>query len=85
MQSAVCAAFLGAGKHVHIPVNVRPFLTRNVGESVGLFIGAAEIRMRYKPGRGLWATRAASTTVCAEPSASPSRSTSSSRRPCRSE
>jgi hypothetical protein len=54
IQSAICAAFLPEFPAIHIPVNVRPFLARPVGESVGLFVGSADIRLKVRPGRAFW-------------------------------
>jgi hypothetical protein len=54
VQAAICTAFLGAFVAVHIPVNLRPLLARPVGEAVGLFVGAAEVRLRYREARGFW-------------------------------
>jgi hypothetical protein len=54
LQSAICAAFLPEFPAIHIPVNVRPFLARPVGESVGLFVGSADIRMRFRRRRPFW-------------------------------
>jgi hypothetical protein len=54
VQSAVCTAFLPGFPAVHVPVNLRPLLARDVGESVGLFIGAVEVQLRYRPAPGLW-------------------------------
>lgn len=54
VQSAICTAFLPAFSAVHTPVNLRPFLARPVGEGVGLFVGAAEVKMKYRAARGFW-------------------------------
>jgi hypothetical protein len=54
VQSAICTAFLGGFSAIHTPVNLRPMLARPVGESVGLFVGAAEVKMRYRRTRGFW-------------------------------
>jgi hypothetical protein len=54
VQSAICAAFLGGFRAIHTPVNLRPLLARPVGEALGLFVGAAEVRLRYRPALGLW-------------------------------
>jgi hypothetical protein len=54
VQSAICTAFLPRFSAVHTPVNLRPFLARPVGESVGLFVGAAEVKMKYRSPQGFW-------------------------------
>jgi hypothetical protein len=54
VQSAICTAFLRGFGAIHNPVNLRPLLARPVGESVGLFIGAAEVKLRYREARGFW-------------------------------
>lgn len=54
VHSAICTAFLPAFGAIHTPVSLRELLARPVGESVGLFVGAAEVRMKYRPARGLW-------------------------------
>ncbi len=54
VQAAICTAFLGAFVAIHVPVNVRPLLARPVGEAVGLFVGAAEVRLRYRAALGFW-------------------------------
>ncbi len=54
VQSAICTAFLDRFGAIHIPVNLRPQLERPVGESVGLFIGAAELNLKYRPALGFW-------------------------------
>jgi hypothetical protein len=54
VQAAICTAFLGAFGAIHTPVNLRPLLARPVGEAVGLFVGAAEVRLRYRAARGFW-------------------------------
>jgi hypothetical protein len=54
VQSAICAAFLGGFRAIHTPVNLRPLLARPVGEAFGLFIGAAEVKLRYRASLGLW-------------------------------
>jgi hypothetical protein len=55
VQSAICTAFLSGFPAVHTPVSLRSRLARPVGESFGLFVGAAEVRMRYRATLGLWA------------------------------
>jgi len=35
-------------------VSLRPFLARPVDEAVGLFVGSADLRMKYRPTRGFW-------------------------------
>lgn len=54
VHAAICAACLTGFNHVHTPVSLRAFLARPVGESVGLFVGAAEVSMKYRAARGLW-------------------------------
>jgi hypothetical protein len=54
VQAVMCTAFLDAFGAVHTPVNLRPLLARPVGEAVGLFIGAAEVKLRYRAVRGFW-------------------------------
>jgi hypothetical protein len=54
IQSAVCAAFLPDFSAIHTPVNLRPFLARPVGESVGVFVGSADLKMRCRAARGFW-------------------------------
>lgn len=54
VQSAVCTAFLSGFSAVHIPVSLRSLLARPVGESVGLFVGAAQVKMPYRDTRGFW-------------------------------
>jgi hypothetical protein len=54
IQSAICTAFLTGFSAIHTPVNLRPFLARPVGESVGLFVGSADLRMKLRAGRGFW-------------------------------
>jgi hypothetical protein len=54
VQTAVCTAFLPGFRHVHTPVNLRALLARPVGEAVGLYVGAAEVRLRYRPAQGFW-------------------------------
>jgi hypothetical protein len=55
VQSALCAAFLTSFRAIHTPVSLRAALARPVGESVGLFVGSADVRMRVRPTRDLWA------------------------------
>jgi hypothetical protein len=55
VQAAVCTALLPEFRFIHTPVNLRPFLGRPVGESVGLFVGSADLGMTYRPARGFWA------------------------------
>lgn len=54
VQAAICTSFLGGFPAIHVPVNLRGRLARPVGEAVGLFIGAAELSMRYRAARGFW-------------------------------
>lgn len=49
VQSAICTAFLPGFSAIHTPVNLRVRLARVVGESVGLFVGAAEVKMTTGP------------------------------------
>jgi hypothetical protein len=54
VHSAICTAFLPGFTAVHTPVNLRSLLARPVGESVGVFVGAAEVKLRYRASRGFW-------------------------------
>jgi len=54
MHAAICTAFLSAFPAVHTPVSLRSFLARPVGESVGLFVGAAEVKLAYHDALGFW-------------------------------
>jgi len=54
VQSAMCTAFLPGFGAVHTPVSLRPFLARPVGESVGLYVGSAEVKLRYRDSRCFW-------------------------------
>jgi hypothetical protein len=54
VQSAICTAFLTGFRAIHMPVSLRSLLARPVGESVGLFVGAAEVKMNYRAARGFW-------------------------------
>lgn len=54
MHSAIAAAFFAEFPWIHVPVNLRPFLARPVGESFGLFVGAAELRLAYREQLGFW-------------------------------
>ena len=65
VQSALCAAFLTPfaerqpdrpRRHAEIPVDLRPRLTRRVGDSYGNMIGLAIIEVDCAPGGGLWDT-----------------------------
>jgi len=54
IQSAIATAFLPGFRAIHTPVNLRPFLATPVGESVGLYVGSADLKMTYRPRRGFW-------------------------------
>jgi len=54
IQSAIGAAFLPGFDEIHTPVSLRPLLQRPVGESVGLFVGSADVRMHLHASRGFW-------------------------------
>jgi hypothetical protein len=54
IQSAICTAFLSSFGAIHTPVSLRPFLARPVDEAVGLFVGSADLRMKYRRRRGFW-------------------------------
>jgi len=54
IQSAICTAFLSGFSAIHTPVSLRPYLARPVGESVGMFVGAANVRMGLTASRGFW-------------------------------
>jgi hypothetical protein len=55
VQSAICTAFLPEFRAIHTPVSVRGLLARDVGESVGLYVGSADVKLRYIPRRSFWA------------------------------
>ncbi|HEY3445776.1 MAG TPA: hypothetical protein VGK67_05390 [Myxococcales bacterium] len=54
VQSAICTTFLTGFSSIHTPVSLRSALARPVGESVGLYIGAAEVAMKYRPASSFW-------------------------------
>jgi hypothetical protein len=54
VQSAVSTAFFREFPWIHTPVNLRPLLARPVAESFGLYVGAAEVRLRYRRWLGFW-------------------------------
>ena len=54
MQGALSTAFSPEFSWIHTPVNLRPYLARPVGEAFGLFVGAAEVRLRYRSRLGFW-------------------------------
>jgi hypothetical protein len=54
VQSAICTAFLDGFSAIQMPVNLRSLLARPVGESVGVFVGAAAVKMKYRAARGFW-------------------------------
>jgi len=54
VQSAICAALAPSFPAIHTPVSLRPYLARPVGESLGLYVGAAEVSMKYRDSRGFW-------------------------------
>jgi hypothetical protein len=54
VQSALCTAFLPSYTAINSPVNLRGRLAREVGEAVGLYVGAAIVRARYADARGFW-------------------------------
>ncbi|MGC4115636.1 MAG: condensation domain-containing protein [Myxococcales bacterium] len=54
VQSAICTAFLPGFPAIHTPVSLRLALARPVGESVGLYVGAAEVNLEYRPARSFW-------------------------------
>jgi hypothetical protein len=54
VQSAICTAFLPGFPSIQMPVNLRPLLARPVGESVGFYVGAAQLELTYRAARGFW-------------------------------
>lgn len=54
VHAAICTAFLTGFKAIHTPVSLRSLLARPVGQSVGVFVGAAEVKMKYRAARGFW-------------------------------
>jgi hypothetical protein len=54
VQSAICTAFLAGFPAIQMPVSLRSLLARPVGESVGVFVGAAALKMKYRAARGFW-------------------------------
>jgi hypothetical protein len=54
VHAALCAAFSSAFPAIHTPVSLRSFLARPVGEAVGLFVGAAEVKLAYHDALGFW-------------------------------
>jgi hypothetical protein len=54
VQAAICAAFMRDFHRIHTPVSLRPFLARPVGESVGVFVGSADLNVRFRPALGFW-------------------------------
>lgn len=54
VHAALCTAFLPAFPAIHTPVSLRPFLARPVGESLGLYVGAAEVKLAYHGTLGFW-------------------------------
>jgi hypothetical protein len=54
VQTALCTSFLGSYSAVNSPVDLRSRLARPVGESVGLYVGAAVVRVAYAPRHGFW-------------------------------
>jgi hypothetical protein len=54
VQSALCTAFLTTFTAVNTPVNLRPQLALPVGEAIGLYAGAAVIRMKYDAKADFW-------------------------------
>lgn len=54
VHAALCTAYLPAFSAIHTPVSLRPFLRRPVADSVGLFIGAAEVKLHYRPSLDFW-------------------------------
>jgi hypothetical protein len=54
IQSAIGTAFLPGFDEIHTPVSLRPLLGRPGGESVGLFVGSADVKMRFRASRGFW-------------------------------
>jgi len=54
VNSALCTAFLSFNPVINNPVNLRNRLSEPVGEALGLFVGAATIKMKYDPTRSFW-------------------------------
>jgi hypothetical protein len=54
VQSAICTAFLPGFPSIQMPVNLRPLLARPVGESVGFYVGAAQLELKWREGPGFW-------------------------------
>lgn len=54
MHAAICTAFLSSFPAIHTPVSLRSFLARPVGESVGLYVGAAEVKLAFHDSLGFW-------------------------------
>jgi hypothetical protein len=54
IHAAICTAFLPWFPYIHTPVNLRSQLARPVGESLGLYVGSANVKMRYRAGTGFW-------------------------------
>jgi hypothetical protein len=54
VPAAIGTAFLSGFPAIHTPVSLRPFLARPMGESVGLFVGAAEVKLAYHETLGFW-------------------------------
>lgn len=54
VNSALCTAFLSFNSVINNPVNLRNRLSEPVGEALGLFVGAATIKMKYDPNRSFW-------------------------------
>jgi hypothetical protein len=54
IHSAICTAFSPGFGAIHTPVDLRSLLARPVGESLGNFVGAAEVKLKYRAARGFW-------------------------------
>lgn len=54
VQSALCTSFLASYPAINSPVNLRSRLARPVGESIGLYVGSAIVKMKFVERRGFW-------------------------------
>ncbi|KAI9001808.1 hypothetical protein DFJ74DRAFT_697270, partial [Hyaloraphidium curvatum] len=55
VQSALCTAFSPSYRTINTPVDLRTLLARDVGQSVGLYVGSAIVTHAYDPRLGFWA------------------------------
>jgi hypothetical protein len=54
VNSALCTAFLPFNPVINNPVNLRNRLSEPVGDALGLFVGAATIKMKFNHARSFW-------------------------------